>query len=447
MTKQFQYYRQITFNQINSMNHLKTLVSAAVVSMSLPVMVNAETTPIVVPDGENVYIVGDGISWVPGLKAMNSSEKGVYTWEGFIPKHTEGDTGRFRAQIGSDWSKPIHPLTDGVTVGETPVTETPLTDAPTTDGDMNWHAAAGGNYSLVFDLNNCTLKATYSQINVQGLYLIGAATPGNWEVADATPMTPDANNNKIYTWEGDLKVGEFKILTDLAEGYDGLTLHPLAANTPIGKDKIDNAPFACYKGGDDNKWNVSVAGTYRLTFNCEDCTMSSEFVKETEYEWPAVTPIETETLYLIGVVCGWNIDNAPACTKAAEGNVFVYDGQMPAGTFRAMTTKAWGKHIRPKVNNCPIGTEGYSGDFTYVDEPDFNWEITDAGTYRLTFDLDKWTIKAERQDVSSSAQFVIGNMENVPCEYYNLNGVRVQSPAKGVYIVKQGSKVSKVIIN
>ena len=417
------------------------------VSVSLPVLVNAETTPIVVPDGENVYIVGDGISWVPGLKAMNSSEKGVYTWEGFIPKHTEGDTGRFRAQIGSDWSRPVHPLTDGVKVGETSETETPLSDAPTTDGDMNWFAAAGGNYSLVFDLNNCTLKATYSQIDVQGLYLIGAATPGNWEVADATPMTPDADNNKIYTWEGDLKVGEFKILTDLAEGYDGLTLHPLAANTPIGKDKIDNAPFACYKGGDDNKWNVTVAGTYRLTFNCEDCTMSSEFIKETEYEWPAVTPIETETLYLIGVVCGWNPDNAPACTKAAEGNVFVYEGQLPEGTFRATTTKAWGTHIRPKVNNCPIGSEAYAGDFTYVDEPDFNWDVKEAGNYRLTFDLDNWTINTKRLDVSSSAQFVISNMDNVSCEYYNLNGVRVQKPSKGIYIVKQGSKVSKVIIN
>ncbi len=429
------------------MNHLKTLVSAAVVSMSLPVMVNAETTPIVVPDGENVYIVGDGISWVPGLKAMNSSEKGVYTWEGFIPKHTEGDTGRFRAQIGSDWSKPIHPLTNGVMVGETPVTETPLSDAPTTDGDMNWFAAAGGNYSLVFDLNNCTLKATYSHINVQELYMIGAATPGGWDLTTTTAMTPDANNNKIYTWEGDLKVGEFKILTDLAEGYDGLTLHPLAANTPIGKDKIDNAPFACYKGGDDNKWNVTVAGTYRLTFNCEDCTMSSEFVKETEYEWPDVTPIETETLYIIGVVCGWNIDNAPACTKAAEGNVFAYEGHLPEGAFRATTTKAWGTHIRPKVNNCPIGSEAYAGDFTYVDEPDFNWDVKEAGNYRLTFNLDNWTINTERLDVSSSAQFAIDNMDNMPREYYNLNGVRVQSPAKGVYIVKQGSKVSKVIIN
>ncbi len=127
--------------------------------------------------------------------------------------------------------------------------------------------------------------------------------------------------------------------------------------------------------------------------------------------------------------------------------MFVYEGQLPEGTFRATTTKAWGTHIRPKVNNCPIGSEAYAGDFTYVDEPDFNWDVKEAGNYRLTFDLDNWTINTERLDVSSSAQFVIGNMDNVPCEYYNLNGVRVQSPSKGIYIVKQGSKVSKVIIN
>ena len=175
--------------------------------------------------------------------------------------------------------------------------------------------------------------------------------------------------------------------------------------------------------------------------------MSSEFVKETEYEWPEVTPIETETLYIIGVVCGWNPDNAPACTKAEEGNVFVYEGQLPEGAFRATTTKAWGTHIRPKVNNCPIGSEAYAGDFTYVNEPDFNWDVKEAGNYRLTFNLDNWTINTERLDVSSSAQFAIDNMDNMPREYYNLNGVRVQSPVKGVYIVKQGSKVSKVIIN
>lgn len=424
------------------MNYLKTIVTATMFSMVLPVVAQ---DPIVVPEGENVYIVGDGISWVPGSVQLNTSAKGIYTWEGFIPKHTEGDTGRFRAQIGGDWSKPIHPLTNGVMVGETAETVTPLTDAAV-ESDMNWFAAKGGNYSLTFNLNDRTLKATYSPIEVTNLYLIGAAA-GGWSSGDEIAMTPDENNNKIFTWEGELKAGQLKLLTNLTEFYDGPQIHSLTQDSPIGKDPIVNAPFACYKGGEDNKWNVTVPGTYKLTFNCEDCTMSSEFIKETEIVWPEVTPIQTETLYITGVVCNWAVDNAKACTKAAEGNVFVFEGDLPAGAFRALTTRAYGTDIRPKVNNCPIGAEGYEGDFTYVAEPDYNWTITEAGTYRLTFDLDKWTIKAERINVSSSASFVMDDTNNLPCEYYNLNGVKVQQPVKGIYIVKQGSKVSKVMIN
>ena len=35
---------------------------------------------------------------------------------------------------------------------------------------------------------------------------------------------------------------------------------------------------------------------------------------------------------------------------------------------------------------------------------------------------------------------------NAPKEYYNLQGVRVENPGKGLYIVRQGSKASKVIL-
>ena len=36
--------------------------------------------------------------------------------------------------------------------------------------------------------------------------------------------------------------------------------------------------------------------------------------------------------------------------------------------------------------------------------------------------------------------------ENAPVEYYNLQGVRVANPEKGLYIVKQGNKVEKRVI-
>lgn len=49
-------------------------------------------------------------------------------------------------------------------------------------------------------------------------------------------------------------------------------------------------------------------------------------------------------------------------------------------------------------------------------------------------------------DSSSSAISNVAVDENAPVEYYNLQGVRVENPANGLYIKRQGSSVSKVII-
>lgn len=281
------------------------------------------------------------------------------------------------------------------------------------------------------------------------LHMIGGATAGEWQLNATTPIEPSADNSDIYIWEGELKgASDFKILTNLADGWNAPTIHPLTANSPIGRETITDAPFACYVGGEDYKWWVEVPGTYKLTFNIKDFTMSSEFIKETEILWPGVTPIQTETLYLIGQAtpARWNIDNAVPCTKSGDGNIFIYEGNLDTGLFRATTSKEWGKHIRPKVNECEIGPDGLDGDFTYVDTPDYNWNVTAPGKYRLTFDLDKWTVKAEKTDVITGIDTIVDSDNNQPCVYYNLNGVRVEKPVSGFYLVKQGNKVSKVII-
>lgn len=47
---------------------------------------------------------------------------------------------------------------------------------------------------------------------------------------------------------------------------------------------------------------------------------------------------------------------------------------------------------------------------------------------------------------ASSAVDAVEAAENVPVEYFNLQGVRVNNPSNGVYIVKQGDKIEKRII-
>lgn len=39
-----------------------------------------------------------------------------------------------------------------------------------------------------------------------------------------------------------------------------------------------------------------------------------------------------------------------------------------------------------------------------------------------------------------------GGVVDGPVEYYNLQGVRVMNPSKGLYIKKQGDKATKVVL-
>ncbi len=48
-------------------------------------------------EAEKLYIVGDGITWVPRRNRNYKTADGVFTWEGDLPKHTVSETGRVRA--------------------------------------------------------------------------------------------------------------------------------------------------------------------------------------------------------------------------------------------------------------------------------------------------------------------------------------------------------------
>lgn len=55
----------------------------------------------------------------------------------------------------------------------------------------------------------------------------------------------------------------------------------------------------------------------------------------------------------------------------------------------------------------------------------------------------------EKYDEAAGVQGVAADMDadaNAPVEYYNLQGIRVANPENGLYIVKQGKKVSKQVI-
>jgi hypothetical protein len=71
--------------------------------------------------------------------------------------------------------------------------------------------------------------------------------------------------------------------------------------------------------------------------------------------------------------------------------------------------------------------------------------VTVIFRYNLT-DPTKSLVYVSTEGTMTGAESIIVDGEDAPVEYYNLSGVRVDGSVPGLYICRQGSKVSKVII-
>ena len=328
------------------------------------------------------------------ITALTPVSEYVFQYEGTL------NEGAFRATPHFGWGEHIRPLTDNVEIGEDGASDDKFMYVA--EPDYNWQVKKAGKYRITFDLEHWTISAEYlglEPIETSTLFMLGSATKGGWKGGAMTPMQQDGSDPYLFTFEGTLSEGELKLYTE-SGNYDGKSaIRPVTADTEIGKAEIVDAPFI-YTLDPDNKWKVK-AGKYRLSFNLGTYTMSSNYLGEPEYEWPEVTPIQTETLYLLGdAVGGWNTPFTTVCTKKTDTDyVFVYEGALSTGLLRASTFSDYGTHIRPKTDKLEIGKGGCeSEDFVNVSIPDNNWNVVDAGNYRITFDLEKWTVKFEYLD-------------------------------------------------
>ncbi|WP_300502504.1 SusF/SusE family outer membrane protein [uncultured Duncaniella sp.] len=231
-------------------------------------------------------------------------------------------------------------------------------------------------------------------IKTSTLYMVGDATPNGWSLDAATALTPTDEDPLVFSWEGPLNVGEMKLC--LATGsWDNPFIRPQNAGEEINKKGLTDETFKMHAGDPDDKWKVSESGIYNLRFDLRNWTMSATYVREQDA--PVIDPIVADALYIVGDFNGWNIDSPTQLEKKSD-YIFVYEGPLTAGEMKAcLTTGSWdASFIRPETNGCRINRNGVeSGNFVYSVNPDNKWKIEEPGIYRLTFDLQNWTIAAE----------------------------------------------------
>ena len=286
--------------------------------------------------------------------------------------------------------------------------------------------------------------------NPAELYMIGGATEGGWSWNDVTVMTPVEGQTGVYSYTGALKAFDFKIYPERDDNWSGkVAYHPETENCEISKTGVASDKIVL-TNEQDYKWLVKDAGVYTITVNIDAMTISATYVGESE---------QPKTLYLIGDVCGWNIDNPTPC-KSEGDNVYVYTGEFQAGwIFQAMREKGnWmadfivpteattlenpSGSVKAIVNIPEAGLENNACESS--SDHSTAWPVEKAGTSTLRFHLNDWTLNVTPAGSTGGIEIVTD--ANAPAEYYNLQGVRVYDPAGGLYLVRKGGKVSKVMI-
>jgi hypothetical protein len=234
-------------------------------------------------------------------------------------------------------------------------------------------------YSNVVSLTVTTFTPSpYNQ-----LWLIGDATPGGWGLSTLTPMTESTTDPLIFTYSGPLVAGEFKIAT--TNDYNAPFYRP-TTNHPTISSAV--APVQLNAGDPDNKWQITSAteGTYKLTLNLHTNTITIVELA------PVTTPPYTQ-LWIIGDATpgGWDLNNMPPMVESlADPFIFTYTRAFTVGEFKIATARDFNAPFyRPTTNDPALSATTVQ---LNAGNPDNKWQITAAGTYRVTLNLHNNTI-------------------------------------------------------
>lgn len=160
--------------------------------------------------------------------------------------------------------------------------------------DNKFQVAETANYDIVCDLSAKKLtvkKAAYQDAEIKhtALWLIGSATPGEWDLGKGVKISPKADNPLVFVGTADLKEGDMKIAVNTYTGY-GQTFYL--------RDTTDETKMVF--GGDDNKWNITKAGKYDVTVDVVNMTISITETSSTGISSDESTSNVTTALYDLG---------------------------------------------------------------------------------------------------------------------------------------------------
>ncbi len=379
-----------------------------------------------------LYVVGNlpGQDWNPaygGAPLYMTETEGTYS--GIITISDTGDGNGYFSIISQtgDWDTVNAGKRYGAaSTDEVLVPGTTATVKSEGGNTKSWKIAAG-NYEVVVNLTDMNITATVTdkKPTLPSIYLRGNVN--NWVVSDDYKFT-ETETEGIYEL-ANVKIQGFFKIADANWSFVNI------GSTDGANLKIGQANYVV-NGGDSK--NMSLSGTYQCRLIKLDMTGDSPILTITGEETGSgiVLAYEGNNWGTSEDYTNWEFEDYGQGFYALEADL-----QSTYGMFNI------------NFNGTAYGIEGtdpttieYEESYTLTaNAPKIALpEKTAAYTFEISItDGGEITLVVYEGEYSSVENTLINT---TPAEYYNLQGVKVNSPGKGIYIKRQAGKATKVIL-
>ena len=274
-----------------------------------------------------------------------------------------------------------------------------------------------------------------AQISAAEYAIVGTFTNPAWDFAAsraANGVLTKTAGGKYETTIENLTTG-FKIVDIENNNWD------VQYGAPSSNDMVENGKTFSLKaknGGADPS-NIEFA-------NYVTAIQNAKVVFDPEAKTLTVTgtPVSNLELYISGNMSGpdWPVpgeDGSIAMTK--NGDIYSATVSFTAGDEFKVFGKGWSPEFGVPADNTPaLSPENLT---LTLAKSTKNIKVDMTGQYVVSFNLSTFELT-----LTSATGISQTTIKAEAPEYYTLHGVKVASPAHGIYIVKRGTAVTKEIV-
>lgn len=185
-----------------------------------------------------------------------------------------------RTSNGNDWGEfRLVPAVEGELV--CPGDDAKPFDYMPSAEDWKWNIAVSGDYEIMIGSEAQTVmfllkESDAGKAGYPDLGLIGGAAPQGWNPSDYSNSTL-VRNGDVYEWEGHLGVGDLNIFCDTS---DNEWKSPRLTAWDAGTEVEPGKRYMMRYMENDNKWQIKVPGTYKVTVDLNAMSVVYELKQE-----------------------------------------------------------------------------------------------------------------------------------------------------------------------